>query len=77
MHDQGYFSWVWETLQFPEEELLKSPTGKEQLVISSGFDSVMYLRFLKYTIYYFGTLSVYGILVILPVNATGDVKVDF
>eukprot|EP01116_Phalansterium_solitarium_P010074 TRINITY_DN2449_c0_g1_i2.p1 TRINITY_DN2449_c0_g1~~TRINITY_DN2449_c0_g1_i2.p1 ORF type:complete len:804 (-),score=220.58 TRINITY_DN2449_c0_g1_i2:508-2919(-) len=57
----GWFAWIPATIRYPEVSLVTNP---------GGFDAVMYLRFLKYSGYLFTALSLFAVVVLLPINIT-------
>eukprot|EP01119_Soliformovum_irregulare_P016782 TRINITY_DN4901_c0_g1_i1.p1 TRINITY_DN4901_c0_g1~~TRINITY_DN4901_c0_g1_i1.p1 ORF type:complete len:740 (-),score=218.39 TRINITY_DN4901_c0_g1_i1:4-2223(-) len=60
----GGIQWIWTTIRYPEGKLLNAP---------GGVDAAKYLRFLKYTTYFFGILTLAGF-ISMGVNYTGTNK---
>lgn len=63
-HERHIFSWISYTLNHSETRLLHI----------AGFDAVMYLRFLKYSIILFGVLSLISTAFLMPINVTAENK---
>jgi len=56
-----FFAWISYTFLFSENQLLEQ---------YGGYDMVVYLRFLKLSMILFAILSLFGLIILLPINAT-------
>eukprot|EP01117_Protostelium_nocturnum_P008703 TRINITY_DN3119_c0_g1_i1.p1 TRINITY_DN3119_c0_g1~~TRINITY_DN3119_c0_g1_i1.p1 ORF type:complete len:1053 (+),score=313.25 TRINITY_DN3119_c0_g1_i1:280-3438(+) len=61
----SWFYWAYYVYKYPEEKLYQQ---------KGGFDTIIYLRFLKTCIIYFFILSIWGLVAILPINYSGSKK---
>jgi len=61
------FSWIPETIKAPQLELFNS---------FGGYDSVLYLQFLKFSAALFGIFTILGMAILVPVNDVGENKLQ-
>lgn len=56
--------------------LVRVWTYPDSLLVKNkgGLDAFLYLRFLRWTVYLFSILSFFGLVVLVPINSTGDAE---